>query len=174
MSESEKDPQETKEPFQFNWSASADDKSGDGLQSGLAAFGKMLEGLVKMAGGVGAETIRNGLAASWLDGVATSLEDAVKTTLDTRKPPSGRSGEVACFLDRVEAELKETKYESQTAGFRQQLQDASELLKRLHVPAETTTFDADIGKLSDVAGYFRGAAGSRQTQTASSSGNETT
>ena len=52
MSDGEKEQPEPQKPFEFNWKASPDGKAGDGLQNGLAAFGKLIEGLVKAAGSV--------------------------------------------------------------------------------------------------------------------------
>lgn len=119
------------------------------LDKGMAALQNAFEGIVNAAKkAIGPELLRNAEAAAWLGGVATCLE---ATAAAPTTALAGKSGELACHLERLDAELNGSKFEGQKASFRQRLEA---------VVAAIGSGGAASAKAQEAAGYFRAAASS--------------
>ena len=121
-----------------------------GLQGGFEAIGQLLTGFVQsIKDAVGPELMRNLSAGQWLATVAASLEEIASAWQVGQPTPSGKSGELACFLERLAEEVQGSRVEGQEAALRERLAQALAMI-------ESDQSDARI--VSKAAGYFQAAA----------------
>jgi len=140
---------------------SADGDVGEAVGQGMEALKMVLGGIVDMAQGlVGPEGMRGFEAGQWLAQVGASIEEIATALREQETVPAGKGGEITCFLERIDAELKGSKFESQTPAFRQRLEEISQLLERAGAEETSRPTAGDLQQLTNSAGYFRAAASS--------------
>ena len=128
---------------------------GDGLQAGLGAIQQVFEGIVNAAkNAIGPEVLRNLQAAGWLKQVAECLDALAAGLRATAEYPPEKAGELACHVERLEVEVKESKFEVQLTSFRQRLDGVLKSLEQ----AEGAGAVAAAKKIGEAAGYFHAAA----------------
>lgn len=134
-----------------------DAKIGDAFQGGMDALQKAFAGFVDMAKkAVSPEVMRNLEAGQWLGQVAACVDEAAAGLRESAKLPSGKAGELACHLERLDVELKSSKFEGQQAELRRRLESVVQGLDRA---AETSGLNViEAKKLAEVAGYFHAAS----------------
>ena len=118
------------------------------------AMKKLFEGFATVAKqAIGPELLRNLEAASWLGRVATCLDE---TGASLNQPPTvvaGKSGELACYLEQLDAEVKGSRFESQEDALRHRIEGVVQaIIGKSQTDASRTVAEA--------AGYFRAAANS--------------
>lgn len=127
---------------------------GKALETGLAAIQNLFDGIVTAAKkAVGPEMLRNFEAANWIGRVATCLEETAAAFRDAPTALAGKSGELACHLERLDAEVKASKFESQQSALRQRLDGVVQAIAAGPSAAASQ-------KTAEAAGYFRAAANS--------------
>ena len=132
---------------------------GEALEKGMDALKSVFGGIVDMVQDtIGPDGMKNLGAAQWLTQVASSLEEAA-TGLRDGAVPSGKAGEISCFVDRLEDELKGSKFESQMSTLRDRLQKALQAIERVS-GTESPISSGDVDMVADAAGYFTAAASS--------------
>jgi len=137
---------------------SFDSNVGDAIQGGMDALKMVMEGVVSAAQEmVGPEGMRNLEASQWLAQVATTVEE-IATGLEQKAPLAGKAGEIACFLEQVESEVKGSKFQAQLPSFRQRLEEVTQLLDRPGGEGSSPPTADELKQLNDSAGYFRAAA----------------
>ncbi len=152
---------ESKKDSEQEINISFDGDVGDALGKGMEALKTVLGGFAGMVqDAIGPEGIRNLEASQWLTQVASCMDEIAAGLRDNGVVPSGKAGEVACFLDRIEEETKGSKFESQLASLRQKLEDVSNTIKRASGSDSAAVSEQDINGLADSAGYFNAAAAS--------------
>jgi len=140
---------------------SVDGNVGEAVGQGMDALKMVLGGIVNMAQElVGPEGMRNFEASQWLAQAGASIEEVANGIREQGAAPAGKGGEITCFLERVDAELKGSKFESQIPSFRQRLNDTLQFIERTGDTESSAPDAQDINRLADSAGYFHAAAAS--------------
>jgi len=140
---------------------SVDGNVGEAVGQGMEALKMVLGGVVNMAQElVGPEGMRNFEASQWLAQVGASIEEIATAFREQETVPAGKGGEITCFLERIDTELKGSKFESQIPAFRRRLEEISQLLDRAGAEETARPTAGDLERLTDSAGYFRAAASS--------------
>lgn len=154
MSDEKRNQQDGEVKFSFD----ADDV-GQAFGKGMDALKQVMGGFVEMAKEmVGPEMMRNLEASQWLSQVANSLEEAADGLRESGSAPPGKSGEISCFIERLDAETQGSKFESQRESFLSHLDGAHQLVKQLTTAETDVEHAGKIRQLEDAAGYFRAAA----------------
>lgn len=133
-----------------------DGNLGNSLQSGLGALQQVFEGFAKMAqNAVGPDLVKSLQAGSWLGNVADCL-DAIATSNGTGVP-GNQVGELACYSERLDAELATSRFASQIPSFKLRLEAATSVTERaMQSGGEISREDART--VAAAAGYFRASA----------------
>lgn len=133
-----------------------DGNLGNSLQSGLGALQQVFEGFAKMAqNAVGPDLVKNLQAGSWLGNVADCL-DAIATS-NGSGVPGNQVGELACYSERLDAELTTSRFASQIPSFKLRLEAATAVTERaMQSGGEISREDART--VAAAAGYFRASA----------------
>lgn len=122
-----------------------------GIQTGVEALGQFLSGFVKsIQDSLGPDLVRNMSASQWLAQVAASLDEVATAWQAGQPTPSGKLGELSCYLERLDEEIAHSRVESQKDALRERLSQAMAAVESEQVQAQSM--------LSNAAGYFRAAA----------------
>ena len=129
---------------------------GGALQGGMEAIKKLFEGFATMAQGlVGPEAVRNFEAGQWLERVAICLDETAALLREASQVTPEKTGELTCFLERVEEELKGSKFASQQSALHQRLQNIHD---QISTPGDSVPFRVQATQVAEAAGYFHAAA----------------
>lgn len=145
--------------FQFDGDGvKLDGDVGEAIGKGVDALKSLIGGFAQMAQDmIGPEGMKTLQAAQWLSQVAASIQQTADGLRDSDKVPLGKSGEIACFLERLEAELQGSKFETQQPSFRTRLETCSEIVERT-AESDHAASSSDLKQLNDAVGYFHAAA----------------
>ncbi|MBP85804.1 MAG: hypothetical protein CMJ64_03665 [Planctomycetaceae bacterium] len=161
MSDAQTPDGETNEKNQPEINFSFDGDVGDAIGKGVDSLKSLLGGIVDaVQEAMGPEMIQNLAAAQWLSQVAACLESAATGLREQGSVPFGTAGELTCFQERAEAELKGSKFKAQLPQMQQRLKGALDLVEQCSANADAAPSDLDIRKVADNAGYFKAAAAS--------------
>ena len=137
---------------------SFDQSAGDAIGKGLDALKDVFAGFAGMAQQMaGSDEMRNLQAGQWLAQVASSIEEVCTGIRDDNAVPAGKSGEMTCFLERLETEVKGSKAEDQLESLQQRLKKTSQLMNRLN-KKNTLPSESELQTLQETLGYFRATA----------------
>ena len=126
---------------------------GKALEGGMAALQKVFEGIATAAKkAIGPDVLRNFEAAAWIGRVAGCLEETTVALKDAPANVAGKSGELACYLEQLETEIRGSKFVNQQASLRQRLDGV--------VQALAGDPSGAAQKAAEAAGYFRASANS--------------
>jgi hypothetical protein len=150
---------DSKDKPEINFSFDGD--VSDAIGKGVDTLKSVLGGIVNaVQEAMGPEMMQNLAAAQWLSQAAACLESAAKGLREQGSVPPGTAGELTCFQERAEAELKGSKFKTQLPQMQQRLQAALDLVEQCSSAPDATPSDQDICKIADAAGYFKAAAAS--------------
>lgn len=153
------DESNAKPEQKFNFSFNGE--AGDALGQGMDALKSVLGGFVNMVKeAIGPEGIRNLEASQWLTHAASCMSEVATGLRELGAVPAGKAGELTCFRERVDAEIRGSKFESQLPSLRQRLDDALQFIEQRSGSEGSAVSEQDINRLSDSAGYFNAAAAS--------------
>jgi hypothetical protein len=127
-----------------------DPKLGQSLQGGVDAIQQLFAGFVNtIKESVGPDMLKNLSTAAWLTQVADSLEQIMTAQQAGEPIPESKSGEIACYLERLDAELKGSRVEGQSNSLRDRL---------VRVQTGLEQQQLDRRALGDAIGFFQAAA----------------
>ncbi len=127
---------------------------GAGFQAGLDVLGKALAGIVQAAkDAIGPELLRNLAAGQLFQQIATCLDEAAKAIEQSGTCPPQNRGQLMCYLERLEAEIKGSKFEAQGVALQGRLEKTVGLLSDSNAPSAAK-------QIAEIAGYFHAAASS--------------
>ena len=127
-----------------------DPKLGQSLQGGVDAIQQLFAGFVNtIKESVGPDMLKNLSTAAWLTQVADSLEQVNSAQQAGEPIPESKSGEIACYLERLDAELKGSRVEGQANSLRDRLARVQTGLEQQQLDRRT---------LGDAIGFFQAAA----------------
>lgn len=153
------DESNAKQEQKFNFSFKGE--PGDALGQGMDALKSVLGGFVNMVKeAIGPEGLRNLEASQWLTQAAACMTEVATGLRERGAVPTGKAGELTCFRERVDAEIRGSKFESQLPSLRQRLDDALQFIEQRSGSEGSAVSERDINRLSDSAGYFNAAAAS--------------
>ncbi len=126
------------------------EKLQEGLQGGVDVLQGLFSGFVKsIQDAMGPEMMRNLEASQWLGQVAASLDEVAVAWRAGAPTPSGKSGELSCYAERLAEEIRGSRVEGQADSLRNWLELAKSAIER---------DDSQSRSVADAAGYFSATA----------------
>ena len=146
---------ESKKDFRIDIDPKVVEKMQEGLQGGVDMIQRLFTGFVKsLQDAMGPDMLKNISAGQWLQQVAVSLEEVCDAWRAGQPTPAGKSGELACFVERLEEEIQGSRVANQLAALRERLVKAIAALEQASPESQSSS----LRLLSETVGYFQATA----------------
>lgn len=150
-----KDPQQRDSHFKIDIDPKIGEKFQEGLQSGVDVIQGLFSGFVKsIQDAMGPDMVKNMSAGQWLLQVAASLDEINDAWRAGHSTPTGKSGELACYIERLEEEIQGSRVANQLATLRERLRNAIAALDHASPDSQSSS----LRMLSDTVGYIQATA----------------
>jgi hypothetical protein len=131
------------------------EKLQEGLQGGVDVIQSLFSGFVKsIQDAMGPDMLKNISAGQWLLQVAASIDEVCDAWRSGQPTPAGKSGELACYIERLEEEIQGSRVANQLAALRERLSNAIAALDQLSPESQSSS----LRLLSDTVGYIQATA----------------
>ena len=142
-------------PFRIEIDPQSREKLQEGLEGGVNMIQSLFTGFVKsIQDAMGPDMLKNLSAGQWLVQVATSLEEVCEAWRAGQPTPSGKSGELACYIERLDEEIQGSRVANQLAALRERLSNAIAAVDQASPDAQPNS----LRLLSDTVGYIQATA----------------
>ena len=142
-------------PFRIEIDPQSREKLQEGLEGGVNMIQSLFTGFVKsIQDAMGPDMLKNLSAGQWLVQVAASLEEICDAWRAGQPTPAGKSGELACYIERLEEEIQGSRVANQLSALRERLSNAIAALD--HASPESQS--SSLRSLSDTVGYIQATA----------------
>jgi hypothetical protein len=145
----------SKNDFRIDIDPKVGEKIQEGLQGGVDMIQSLFTGFVKsIQDAMGPDMLKNVSAGQWLLQVASSLDEVCDAWRVGQPTPAGKTGELACYVERLEEEIQGSRVANQLTALRDRLNSAIAALDQASPESQSSS----LRLLSDTVGYIQATA----------------